>query len=95
LPKAQKKQMDAIFRKALANGYKVTGCTVATDGNRATLNFTRKVPSASYELGKDKNGKPALLQEGKTEYKDSNGAADFVKVGNEWKIERSNDKLSE
>ncbi len=86
LPKAQKKQMDAMFREALASGYKVTGCNITPDGKKATLNFTRKVPTVHYELGKGKNGKPAMIQKGKTEYEDSSCFADFVKVGNDWKI---------
>ena len=94
LPKEQKKQMTAMLKEMLAGGYKTTGCTVAPDGKRATLNFTRKVPSVSYESGKDASGKETMVQKGETVYKDSNGTVDFVKVGNEWKIERNKEILN-
>lgn len=88
MPKEQKTQMNAILKAALAGGYKVTGCSASPNGKSATLNLTRKVPSVSYESGKDADGNITAIQKGETVYKDSSGIVDFVKVGNVWKIER-------
>ncbi|HTG80956.1 MAG TPA: hypothetical protein VL949_03375 [Geobacteraceae bacterium] len=80
LEKAPAKQKELVKKlmSAMSATYTVTGCSVAPDGKRATLGTVRKVPHESYDNANKKVGK--------TEYKDTPGVVDFVKVGTEWKV---------